>query len=401
MVTNRIKPIKTEEDYQEALSLLEELIDASPEANTTEAEQLDVLSSLIQSYEDDRYRIDTPSAIDAIKFVMEQRDLEPKDLIPYIGSKGRVSEVLSGKRSLSIEMIRSLEAGLGIPAKVLIKRPQLSDDAGYDSWDIKVFEEMKKRGYFEGLKESTKEKSTLLKQFFESINHPTAVQALLRQSSYRTSTTDKTALAAWTGFVIKKADEIDCPANVDSQIDTNFIRELVKLSADEKGPTKARKILLDKGIRLVIEPAFPKTYIDGATIFTEDKPIIGLTLRHDRLDNFWFTLMHEIAHIILHSDDDKIDVFYDEVYETGDAAGSEQEVEADKLAADSLIPFDVWENSAAHLVPSEITFNLLARELNIHPSIIAGKYRHDTKDWKMFSDMVKDNKVRYLFEAEA
>ena len=124
MIMKRIRPIKTEADYKEALELLEELIDAEPAANTPEAEQLDILSSLVERYEENKYQIDAPNAIEAIKFVMEQRNLEPKDLIPFIGSKSRVSEVLSGKRSLSIEMIRSLESGLGIPSKVLLKKTE-------------------------------------------------------------------------------------------------------------------------------------------------------------------------------------------------------------------------------------------------------------------------------------
>jgi len=401
MIMKRIRPIKTEADYKEALELLEELIDAEPTANTPEAEQLDILSSLIERYEENKYQIDAPNAIEAIKFVMEQRNLEPKDLIPFIGSKSRVSEVLSGKRSLSIEMIRSLESGLGIPSKVLLKKTEPVDDQFYGSWNIKVFDEMKKRGYFDGLNESMSDKSSLLKEFFESINRKSTVQALLRQASYRTRTTDHNALAAWSGFVIKKADKLSPSTKNNKAVDAEFMRELAKLSADSRGPLKAVDVLLEAGIKLVIEPAFPKTYIDGATIFTEDSPIIGLTLRQDRLDNFWFTLMHEVAHIVLHSDNDKIDVFYDEIYESENGIISDQEQEADALAAESLIPAKSWEISPAHLVPSEITFNLLADTLGIHPCIVAGKYRNQTKEWRLFSDIVNDNKVRHLFADEA
>lgn len=397
MIMKRIRPIKTEADYQEALELLEEYIDAEPTANTPEAEQLDILSSLIERYEENKYQIDAPTAIEAIKFVMEQRDLEPKDLIPFIGSKSRVSEVLSGKRSLSIEMIRSLESGLGITPKVLLKKIEPLDDQLYGSWNAKVFDEMKKRGYFDDIKESINDKSNLLKEFFESINRKSTVQALLRQASYRTTTTDHNALAAWSGFVIKKADKLSIPTNSKVSIDAEFMQKIAKLSADSRGPLKVVDELLTVGIKLVIEPAFPKTYIDGATIFTEDNPIIGLTLRQDRLDNFWFTLMHELAHIVLHADNDKIDVFYDEIYESEDGVISEQEKEADALAVESLVPSSEWEASPAHLVPSEITFELLANSLNIHPSIIAGKYRHESKAWKLFSDIVNGNKVRHLF----
>jgi HTH-type transcriptional regulator/antitoxin HigA len=397
MIMKRIRPIKTEADYKEALELLEELIDAEPAANTPEAEQLDILSSLIERYEENKYQIDAPNAIEAIKFVMEQRNLEPKDLIPFIGSKSRVSEVLSGKRSLSIEMIRSLESGLGIPSKVLLKKTEPLEDQLYGSWNVKVFDEMRKRGYFDDLKKNINDKSDLLKEFFESINRKSTVQALLRQASYRTSTTDHNALAAWSGFVIKKADKLTTPTRSDKIVDAEFMSKLAKLSADAQGPLKAADALLEVGIKLVIEPAFPKTYIDGATIFTEDNPIIGLTLRQDRLDNFWFTLMHEVAHIALHSDNDKIDVFYDEVYENENSVISDQELEADALAAESLIPAVSWEISPAHLVPSEITFNLLASNIGIHPCIVAGKYRHQAKEWRLFSDIINDNKVRHLF----
>jgi HTH-type transcriptional regulator/antitoxin HigA len=401
MITKRIRPIKTEADYEEALELIEELIDANPAVNTPESEQLEILSSLIERYEQNKYQIDAPSAIEAIKFVMEQRNLDPKDLIPFIGSKSRVSEVLSGKRNLSIEMIRSLESGLGIPSKVLIKKTETLNDQLYGTWNIKVFDEMKKRGYFNGLNEDLANKSNLLKEFFESINRKATVQALLRKASYRTSTTDHNALAAWSGFVIKKADRISFPDHINGSVDEEFMRNLAKLSADKYGPLKAVDELLTVGIKLVIEPAFPKTYIDGATIFTEDHPIIGLTLRQDRLDNFWFTLMHEIAHVVLHSENDKIDVFYDEIYESDDSFMSDQEAEADTLAAESLVPASAWEASPAHLVPSEITFELLAQNLGIHPSIIAGKYRHQSKAWKLFSDIVVENKVKHLFEEAA
>jgi HTH-type transcriptional regulator/antitoxin HigA len=294
-------------------------------------------------------------------------------------------------------MIRSLESGLGIPSKVLLKKTEPLEDQLYGSWNVKVFDEMRKRGYFDDLKKNINDKSDLLKEFFESINRKSTVQALLRQASYRTSTTDHNALAAWSGFVIKKADKLTTPTRSDKIVDAEFMSKLAKLSADAQGPLKAADALLEVGIKLVIEPAFPKTYIDGATIFTEDNPIIGLTLRQDRLDNFWFTLMHEVAHIALHSDNDKIDVFYDEVYENENSVISDQELEADALAAESLIPAVSWEISPAHLVPSEITFNLLASNIGIHPCIVAGKYRHQAKEWRLFSDIINDNKVRHLF----
>jgi HTH-type transcriptional regulator / antitoxin HigA len=113
-----IKPIRTEADYRAALARVEEIWDA--EAGTPESDELDVLSVLIEVYEEEHYPMDPPDPIDAIKFRMDQMGLARKDLEPCIGSRSRVSEVLTRRRGLSLVMIRKLNAKLGIPAEVLI-----------------------------------------------------------------------------------------------------------------------------------------------------------------------------------------------------------------------------------------------------------------------------------------
>lgn len=121
-----IRPIKTEKDHQAALLKVDRLFNASP--NTPEGNRLDVLTTLIEAYEkhDD---IPWPDPIAAILYTMESRGLSRRDLEPYIGSRARVSEVLSRKRLLSIEMIRKLHAGVGIPAEVLIRPYPLEKSA--------------------------------------------------------------------------------------------------------------------------------------------------------------------------------------------------------------------------------------------------------------------------------
>lgn len=113
-----IKPIKTESDYQAALAEIERLLDAEP--NTPEGDKLDVLTTLVENYEDKHYSIDPPDPIEAIIHEMESQGLTRKDLERYIGSRARVSEILNRKRSLSLEMIRNLQEGLGISAEILI-----------------------------------------------------------------------------------------------------------------------------------------------------------------------------------------------------------------------------------------------------------------------------------------
>ena len=114
-----IKLIKTEEDYKEALALADKLFDSEP--NTSNGDKLELITTLIEIYEKEHFPIENPSPIEAIKFRMEQMNLTPKDLTPIIGSRSKVSEVLSGKRTLSLNMIRRLSSELGIPAEILIK----------------------------------------------------------------------------------------------------------------------------------------------------------------------------------------------------------------------------------------------------------------------------------------
>lgn len=119
MHTTTIKPIRNEQDYQETLTRIEQLMEAMP--NTPEFDELDVLTTLVEAYEEKHYPIALPNPIDAIKFRMEQLELKQNDLIPYIGSKSKVSEILSHKRALSKQMIRSLHESLNIPLEVLIQ----------------------------------------------------------------------------------------------------------------------------------------------------------------------------------------------------------------------------------------------------------------------------------------
>ena len=120
-----IKPIRTEADYDEALTQISGLLDA-PEGSL-DADRLEVLSTLVESYEERRHPIDPPDPVEAIKFRMEHMGLTRKDLEPLIGGRGRVSEVLNRKRRLSLSMIRNLHAGLGIPAEILIGEPDRTD----------------------------------------------------------------------------------------------------------------------------------------------------------------------------------------------------------------------------------------------------------------------------------
>ncbi len=117
----KIRVLKSEADYEAALARIEELIEAAP--GNPEFEELEVWAALVGAYETEHHPVPPPSPVEAIEFAMEQHGLRQKDLVPYIGSPSKVSEVLSGKRNLSLRMIRALHDGLGIPAETLLRRP--------------------------------------------------------------------------------------------------------------------------------------------------------------------------------------------------------------------------------------------------------------------------------------
>lgn len=118
-----IKPIKSEQDYQNALHRLEIIFDA--QIDSKEGDEAEILSLLIENYENENYPIEAPDPIEAIKIRMEEMNMKQKDLVGIIGGKSRVSEILNRKKKLTVEMIRELEKRLQISASVLVNNYQL------------------------------------------------------------------------------------------------------------------------------------------------------------------------------------------------------------------------------------------------------------------------------------
>jgi HTH-type transcriptional regulator/antitoxin HigA len=241
----------------------------------------------------------------------------------------------------------------------------------------------------------------LLEKFFASVGPQAQMIGLYRKSNYRSSPlTDKRALAAWATRIIQKANEIvGVKKFKDGTVTFEFMQEVAKLSAKEDGVLLAIKYLEEQGIKVVVEPHFAKTHLDGAVILVDkNNPIIGITLRHDRLDNFWFTLMHELAHIALHYNQD-VSLFYDEI-EGVEAGVDEKEIEADGLAQEALLPKAKWEVSPARIIPSSMAANNLARELGVHVAIIAGQIRYRGNKYVYLNKIINDAKVRFYFPLE-
>ncbi|MEN9847985.1 MAG: hypothetical protein RL368_725, partial [Pseudomonadota bacterium] len=402
---------KTESDYNEAMARLSELMDA--EENSADEAELELLALIIEDYERKNVPAPEVSPVDAILFRMDQMGLRQKDLIPYIGSLSKVSEVLSGKRSLSLNMIRQLHRGLGISAEVLIadsnipvnelKMPTCEDYALYP------IAELDKRGCFDKFKEQRALSVSgaqlldyaeeLIRDFFGTFSFQGKLPAFLRAPQHQSGDKNMNnfALKAWLGCVLKKARAAHLSGTYQSGLITDeFLSELVRLSCFEQGPLLAQEFLAQHGIALVIEPHFPKTYLDGAAFMDGDIPVVGLTLRHDRLDNFWFVLLHELIHIQKHLNQDVsciTDNLDDKVQ-----ANQVIEKEANESAKNTLIPLEKWAKSEVRFDYTPENAKQLASELRIHEAIVAGRVRYESGNWLLLSGMLGRKQVYKLFE---
>ena len=116
-----IRPIHNEQDYDKALDRIDELMDLNPDLRTPQSDELEVLALLVEKYEEKAWAISEPDPIEAIKLRMEQMHLKQQDLVPYIGNKSKVSEVLNRKIGLSLNMVYNLAKGLNLPLEVLVQ----------------------------------------------------------------------------------------------------------------------------------------------------------------------------------------------------------------------------------------------------------------------------------------
>jgi HTH-type transcriptional regulator/antitoxin HigA len=391
------KVIKDQKSYESALAEINNLMDSEP--GTPEADRLELLTLLIEDYEKKTYPERIPNPIDAIRFRMEQQNLTQRDLMPYIGSRSKVSEVLSGRRPLSLSMIRALHTGLGIPAKALLLEHDSTslDDADVE-WNRFPLKEMISRGWIKAdLSEAKDRAEELLREFFAPLGTPKIAALYMTTDSVRSARSmDKHALEAWTARVTKLASSNPPPVEYKpGTVTLEFMRDVARLSWSDSGPLLAREFLKKHGISLVIEPHLPHTHLDGAAIMVlANMPIIGLSLRHDRVDNFWFCLMHELAHVSLHYGQG-VTHFYDDL----DIKHSDdpRERASDDLAGEALIPEEAWKNSPASVLRSPEAAQDLANKLRIHPAIVAGRMRHEYKSYHVLNQLVGHGQVRRLF----
>jgi len=397
------KLIKTKKDYDDVLARIEELMDAKQ--GTSKADELELLVTLVELYEESQYPIQRPDPVEAIKFRIDQLGMNRQDLIPFIGSRSKVSEILNKKKPLSLSMMRALNKGLGIPAEVLLQEPESSFPFDFPQleWNRFPLKEMAKRGLIDNIKDIKTRAEEYMRRIIQQAGGPKTVSAMLfrkSKSARQNVKTDKYALWAWRLQTIILARQIRLKQNCSKgSLTIEVFRDIAKLSYFENGPVLAKEYLNKLGIIFLAVPHLPKTYLDGASFLLEDgTPVIALTLRHDRIDNFWFCLLHELGHVALHLSK-KNDFIIDDMDLRGHKAeiADKRELDADRLAEEALVPKDEINKTFQAGRISSAKIDAVANKLKIHPAILAGKIRYESRNYRLLLKYVGQGKIREQF----
>lgn len=392
-----VRVIKNDHQYEDALSRLRALLAEPHPPGSRAADSVELLSMVLERYEEERYALTAVDPIDAISLKMAEMGLSQKDLAKALGSASRASEILNRRRALSLEHIRILNRELKIPAEVLIGQSQSGDELSDDDLKRLPLREMIRRGWFGNAELDAQGALAQVREFLARVSIGSN-PVFMRRSIYG-GIAEATRLNtyAWLARVVVRARLQRRPAArfVASALTSEFVQQVAKLSCADQGPMLAQEFLAMKGIALVVERELSGMKLDGAVIRDDDgTPIIGLTLRYDRLDNFWFTLMHELAHLQKHFGTQAV-AFVDDISNVDSTDVRERE--ADALAVESLIPRSVWSRSEAARLRTGAAVEALASELRISAAIVAGRIRRETGNYKILTKYLGQGEVRRHF----
>lgn len=392
------------------VTALAEQLPTSAEAarrNTLESE-LARLTREIAAYEALRTGQEGPSGKDSTNdlgllpiLARISRQLSQKDLAERLGMREQQIQRYEKDRysSISLERYQKVLAALEVELQPRLRdRPETTDQPNSDfEVDLvpDLLRELRKRNWIDlprGAAPSTMKRT--LADYVSKSEVLSRGQPLNRRT--RSSIAGDAVLQIWTARVLESAASTAGRMKGKFNIaDTSWLTQLVALSVFPDGPLRAMQMLRDHGIIPVVESHLPRTLLDGAALLlAEGIPVVALTLRHDRLDNFWFTLLHELAHVFLHFGSGLADGFIDD--DLGNQLISTVEREADDFARNRLISDDLWKNSVVRFTTESESVIKFARRLNVHPAIVAGRIRNE-RDFRLFPELVGSGQVRKLF----
>lgn len=405
------------EKLKERLTALDEITDPSASDELVTIER-DALDSQVQELEEDVAVYESLRSGQLTRFEAKglgelpniliqariARGMSQKDLADFLGMKEQQIQRYEAERyrSASLDRLIQVADALGVE---IHKRAELVGDKNLASVDPLASQafpiaEMYKRGYFEDfsgtMAEARKAAGELVSTLLRPIQLNYASATFHRKSVRASGQVHEAAIAAWEARVRRLAERNPPKVEFDrDRIDRVWLDGLVRLSLDDQGPTKAVDYLRSAGIALVVERHLPGTLLDGAALCSlACHGVVALTLRHDRLDNFWFTLAHEIAHLKFHVGRDEFAVIFDDI----DApAGSAQEEEADLFAQETLLPSEQWAVSVSRYTRNEKAVMIDAQRFGVGTAIIAGRIRREAQDYTLLRNLVGAGAVRRQF----
>ena len=259
-------------------------------------------------------------------------------------------------------------------------------------WRRFPIQEIRKRGWFEAVQGM--DELAALRAYLERAAGPRFEWALHRRQVRGAQSSDEYALLAWQLRILERARERMKRRRIpEFEPDERWLPGLVALTRRDDGVKQVPQFLEDKGVVLVIERHLPGTYLDGAAMLGEaERPVIGMTLRYDRLDNFWFVLFHELGHVFRHLRRG-MDFFDDDEATSSDNI----EMEADRFALVNLISDEEWSRCLSRFSATEEIVRRDAERLGVHTSILAGRIRRELSDYTVLGKLLGQNMVRHQF----
>lgn len=321
----------------------------------------------------------------------ERLNMKPQQIQRYESSNymsASLARLIEVAGALGIRLTNSF--GRQDAASALVSWNGLDDVA----WHLLPAKEMARRRWFDVPKGQS---ITDAARHYVVANAGSHLVSAFHRKKVRSGTSpDVYALLAWQARVFSVSSSMLEGGNFpEFKLNMTWLSEIVHFSCLDDGPARAKHALAERGIILVIEGHFENTYLDGAAMLgKDDVPIVALTLRHDRLDNFWFTLFHEIGHIFRHLAVGLRFDFFDE----GDAALTDElEKEADEFALEILIPSSEWDQCLSRFVLTEEAVRIDASRLGVGPSIVAGRIRKERNDYTILTSLVGQGALRTQF----
>jgi len=398
-------------DTVERAGVPAELAQMQRDALASQIEELEEDAGLYDDLRSGRVTIFEADGLHALPDILIRariaRGMSQRELGDFLGLKEQQIQRYEAERYRSasldrlVEIAEALNVGIHNRAELVgDKRLTRVDPAVWQAFPIA---EMYKRGWFEDfsgtMAQARKAAVELVPAFLQGSGGRHAPAALHRKSVRASGQVHEASIAAWEARVRQLADR-DPPARAFdvALIDDAWIAGLVTLTREADGPVKAIAYLRAIGISLIVERHLPGTLLDGASMASSGThAIVALTLRHDRLDNFWFTLLHEIGHLKHHIGGEGYSAIFDDTEAPADA---EIEREADAFALEALLPAAQWNQAVSRFTRTEKAVTGDAKRFGVGAAVIAGRVRREAGDYTILRTLVGAGDVRRQFEGE-